>query len=165
MVTTGLQPSLYQNDQNNQDQHQQLYSQQFNYNPNMNNQIQQQNYQLKSQQQNYLPQLFHQQSTSYNLLQQQNEDIEEDNFIDWDVESDRENSDNTPKNKTKSIIDSIPSRLTTNRGVKRGNNQQDKNNEALNSPTQITNKKPKQSRIMWLQSSSSELIMITLKIH
>jgi hypothetical protein len=41
MGTTVFQPTLYQNDNNNQDQHQQFYSQQLNYNPNMNNQIHQ----------------------------------------------------------------------------------------------------------------------------
>jgi hypothetical protein len=115
----------------------------INYNLNTNNQIQLQNYQFQTQQQSYRPKLFHQQSSASNLLQQQNEDIEEDNGIDWDVESDGENSSNSPKNKTKSSIDNIPTRLTTNRGVKRGNSLQDTDNEVLISPTQITNKKTK----------------------
>ena len=110
----------------------------------MNSKIQQQNYQLQSQQQSHRPQLLHQQSTSFNILQQHNVDIEDDNLnIDWDDETEQENPSNTPKNKTISIIDGIPSRLTSNRGVKRGNNQQDTTNEALISPPQVTNKKTK----------------------
>ena len=143
MGTTGCQPTLFQNVQNNQDQHQQFYNQQLNYNPNMNNQFQQQNNQLQSQQQNYQPQ-SQQQSYRPQLLQEQNEDIEEDNLnIDWDVELEQGTSSDTPKNNSKPIIDVITSRLTSNRGVKRGNNQQDTNSDATNSPPQITNKKTK----------------------
>jgi hypothetical protein len=110
----------------------------------MNKQIQQQYYQPQSQQQSYHPQLLHHQYTSSNLLQQQNLDIEEENLdIDWDVEPEHEVLSNTPKNKTNAINDVIPSRLTGNRGVKRGNNQQDTNPMASNSPPQNTHKKTK----------------------
>jgi hypothetical protein len=144
MGTIGYQPKFYSNDQNNQAQHQQFCNQQLNYNPNMNKQIQQQYYQPQSQQQSYHPQLLHHQYTSSNLLQQQNLDIEEENLdIDWDVEPEHDVLSNTPKNKTNAINDVIPSRLTGNRGVKRGNNQQDTNPMASNSPPQNTHKKTK----------------------
>ncbi len=146
MGSNGFQPTLYRNDQNNQvqHQHQQIYNQQLNYNSNTNNQIQQQNYQPQLKQQNYHPHLLQQQPPSSNLLQQPNEVTDEENVnIDWDEQSDHEYTSNTPKRKTKSIIEVIPSRLTSNRGQKRGNNQQDTNNDAANSPPQTTYKKTK----------------------